>query len=366
MDHKKYWLGLKLICGYSNKLFMSLYNYFGSVEEAWKADLNNFERDFIKIKGFSPVLVEKLIARKKNIDLDKEFEKVLSLGIELITIQSRSYPPLLLEIFNSPPLLFVRGELIKKQNRSIAIVGSRRASSYGKLVAEELACDLSERGITVVSGLARGIDSAVHKGALEKEGGTIAVLGCGLDTVYPPENRKLFNDISEKGSVVSEFPLGTIPAQQNFPLRNRIISGLADGVVVVEASEKSGALITADFALDQGREVFAVPGSVKNRQSKGSHKLIKAGACLIESADDILDELGFKTEKPEDKKNDKPDFSLEEQMILEILKDESKQIETIVDESRFSAAKVASTLTLLEIRGFLKQDTGKNYIRTRY
>jgi DNA processing protein len=366
MDHKKYWLGLKLICGYNNKLFMSLCHHFGSAEKAWKADLNSFNRDIIKIKGFSPVLVEKLIEKKKNIDLDEEFEKVLNLGIELITVRDHSYPSLLLEIFDNPPLLFVKGGLIKKQNISIAIVGSRRASSYGKVIAEELACDLSERGITVVSGLARGIDSATHKGALEGRGGTVAVLGCGLDVVYPPENRKLFNDICEKGSVVSEFPLGTIPAPQNFPLRNRIISGLASGVIVVEASEKSGALITADLALEQGREVFAVPGSIKNRQSRGSHKLIKMGACLIESVDDVLDELGFKTEKPENKDKDEFSFSQEEQMILEVLKDEPKQIEIIMDETQFSAAKVASVLTLLEIRGLLRQDAGKNYIRTRY
>ncbi|MBI4743565.1 MAG: DNA-protecting protein DprA [Actinobacteria bacterium] len=366
MEHKKYWLGLKLICGYSNGLFRLICEYFGSPEEVWKADLEKFKTDFAKIKGFSADLVEKLIIKKKDINLEEEFEKVLKLGIELITVEDSSYPPLLLEIFNRPPLLFIKGDLIKKQNFSVAIVGSRRASSYGKLIAEELARGLSQKGITVISGLARGIDSAAHKGALENKGGTVAVTGCGLDIIYPPENKKLFSEICEKGSVVSEFPLGTTPVSYNFPLRNRIISGLTRGVVIVEASEKSGALITADFALEQGREVFAVPGAIRSSQSKGTNKLIKTGACLVENANDILEEFGFTIEKSDEKHREENDFSKEEQTILEILENEPKQIDVIVGETQFSASKVASMLTLLEIKGFLKQDAGKNYIRMKY
>lgn len=311
-------------------------------------------------------MVEKLVINKKNINIEEEFEKVLKLGIKLITVEDPGYPSLLLEIFNRPPLLFAKGDLIKKQNFSVAIVGSRRATSYGRMVAEELARGLSQKGITVTSGLARGVDSAAHKGALEDEGGTIAVVGCGLDIIYPPENKKLFTEICEKGSVVSEFPLGTTPVSYNFPLRNRIISGISKGVVVVEASEKSGALITVDFALEQGREVFAVPGAIRSSQSKGANKLIKTGACLVENANDILEEFGFTIEKSNKKYREESSFSKEEQTILEILESEPKQIDTIVEETQFSASKVASMLTLLEIKGFLKQDAGKNYIRMKY
>ena len=207
-----------------------------------------------------------------------------------MTFLAEDYPKVLLEIPDPPPYLYVKGEL-RGSETAVAVVGSRRASTYGMLTTTRLATELAAHGVTVVSGMARGVDTAAHRGALSGGGRTIGVLGCGIDVVYPPENRKLFEEMAEKGALVSEFPLGTLPLAENFPRRNRIISGMSRGVLVVEAMENSGSLITAQFALDQGREVFAIPGNINTSSSRGANRLIKQGAKLVESVDDILEEL---------------------------------------------------------------------------
>ncbi|NQT23051.1 MAG: DNA-protecting protein DprA [Candidatus Omnitrophica bacterium] len=223
--------------------------------------------------------------------LDKEIELIEKLGIKVITIDDKEYPSNLKHIYNPPKVLYVKGKIVPKDHYSIAVVGARKSSTYGRETAARLARELAEKSITVVSGMARGIDTYAHRGALESGGRTIAVLGCGINIIYPPENKSLMEEISKSGAVISEFPINTPPLRRNFPMRNRIISGLSFGVVVVEAAEKSGSLITASLALEQGREVFSVPGRVDTRLSRGTLALIKEGAKLVENVDDILEEV---------------------------------------------------------------------------
>lgn len=277
----------------------------------------------------------------------------------VIRDRDKDYPSLLKDIPQRPKKLYVAGELLRKttgnESLMLAIVGSRRATKYGLDMAFVIAKELSEFGLTIVSGLAEGIDAAAHRGALAGNGGTIAVLGCGLDVYYPWINRKLQDEIAAAGSLVTEFPAGTKPRGDQFPSRNRIISGLSVGVLVVEGASRSGTLITADMALAQGREVFAIPGSVNSRYSKTPHKLLKAGACLVESADDILNELDMSIhvgQKKRPAENDKRSISLseEEKRIISIVMDTPKKIDEIIYETRLQCEKVSSILVLLEIR----------------
>jgi DNA processing protein len=278
--------------------------------------------------------------------------------------------------------LYVKG-LLKEDDINIAVVGSRVASTYGKFTTERLCRELALKGITVVSGLARGIDSAAHRGALAGKGRTIAVLGCGLDIIYPPENEKLLMEIAQKGVVITEFPFGTQPNAPNFPSRNRIISGVSLGVVVVEAGEKSGSLITARVALDQGREVFAVPGSIDSAGSRGTHHLIRQGAKLIENVDDILDEilpqldLKFETHAPEENIPSRPSVDTEEKphsnvirnlndaerAVLKTITSKKVDVDTVIAATGLSAGDVLTILLNLELQGIITHLPGKMYIR---
>ena len=294
MDYDKirYWLALKSIAGIGNVVFLALIDTFGTLEAVFSASAAELQ----KITGITKKAAAGIAAFKDWDIINKDLAALEKAGINIITLQDSLYPPKLLEIYDRPPFLYVKGNL-KKDDIDIAIVGSRLASTYGKYTTERISRELALRGVTVVSGMARGIDSAAHQGALTARGRTIAVLGTGLDIIYPPENKKLFAAIGENGAVVSEYPLGTPPLASNFPARNRIISGMSYGVVVVEAGEKSGSLITARLALEQGREVFAVPGTIDSAGSRGTNKLIKQGAKLIENTDDILEEILPQLEK---------------------------------------------------------------------
>lgn len=362
MEDKKYWLGLKILCEYDNRLLSNMLEYFKTPEQTWEAH----SRDLKKVKGITMSQVARIQSRRGAIDIDAEVDKLKQLGIGIITLDDHYYPELLRQIFDPPPVIFYKGELIKVLSHAItiAIVGARQATTYGRMIAEELASGLSQYGVTVVSGVARGIDSAAHRGALRGQGSTVGVLGCGLDVVYPPENQSLYEEIALKGSLITEYPPGTYPAAQNFPARNRIISGLCEGVVVVEASEKSGALITADFALEQGREVFAVPGSIRSNLSKGCHKLLRAGACLVESVEDILHELGLMV-KPLEIDTGATDLSEQEKLLLRHLGWESRHIDEVTRDSQLDVSQVSSLLMVLELKGFLRQDSGNRYLRVR-
>ncbi len=287
--------------------------------------------------------------------------------IKTLSFTDKGYPTNLRYIYSPPPTLYIQGEIIPEDNIAIAIVGSRRGTYYGLRNAEALSFELATKGITIISGLARGVDSAAHRGALKAKGRTIAVLGSGLNVIYPPENRKLADKITQNGAVVSEFPLDTPPHRQNFPRRNRIISGLSLGVVVVEAAQKSGALITANFALEQGREVFALPGNIDSFTSVGTHDLIKQGAKLIESTKDIIEELEplrfCGTEKAQSKTEFKPDLPEEERQIYACLSSESLHIDEIIQKIDIPYGRLLTCLLKLEHKKLVKELPGKVFVR---
>jgi len=304
-----------------------------------------------------------------------------SLQYTLIKLNEKSYPKNLINIYDPPPELYVRGSYLPQDEKAIAIVGTRKASHYGMTIAKKLGFELASLGITIVSGMALGIDTAAHEGALSANGRTIAVLGCGLDIVYPPSNEDLMHSIISTGAVVSEFPLGTPPAHWTFPRRNRIISGLSLGVIVVEGHYKSGSMITAKLALDQGREVFAVPGNIEEEATKGPHWLIKQGAKLVESVEDVLEELrmevpnliqnsktcpenieGVKSKKEGPPRADYSNLTSDEQKIISVLSLEAQPMDNILAETKLSVPQVLNLLTMLEIKGVVKQLPGKRYV----
>jgi DNA processing protein len=301
--------------------------------------------------------------------LEEQLARLNSAGVEMITQSDPRFPGRLKEIPYPPLYLFIRGTLAPADGLAVAVVGTRAASYYGLKACRRLAGGLAARGLTVVSGLARGIDTAAHQGALEMNGRTLAVLGCGLDVVYPPENRKLYQEIPEHGALVSEFPLGTPPEARNFPIRNRIISGLALGVVVIEAGVSSGTSITVRCALDQGREVFAVPGPIDSPTSLGPHRLIQEGAKLVQDVEDILQELPSLSKAPG------PLFApaaasrvaeetrpLPEDPLLVLLGSEPVQLEELVQTSHLPVKDILTRLTLLELQGLVKELPGKCYV----
>jgi DNA processing protein len=295
-----------------------------------------------------------------------ELQRLKKTGARLITIFDSSYPTDLKQIHDPPPLLYLKGNDLPLRKTAIAVVGSRNPSHYGLKVTEEICQGLAMLDIAVVSGMAKGIDAAAHWGCLRRKGFTVAVLGSGIDVIYPSSNVKLYHSIAENGSVITEFPLGTPPEGRNFPIRNRIISGLSKGVVVVEASRRSGSLITASLALEQGRDVFAVPGSIESFKSTGTHFLIKQGAKLVENADDILQELGLSSPSSGDgappKKVTVPPLEEDERRIFDILGNYPIHIDTIVRSSEFDSAKVAGLLTGLELKGVIRQLPGKMFV----
>ena len=287
--------------------------------------------------------------------------------MKTLSIHSKAYPSNLKNIHRPPEELFIDGDILPSDKSAIAIVGTRRATYYGLSQCEKLAYELGLKGITVISGMARGIDSAAHRGALKAGARTIAVLGSGLNHIYPPENKKLYKEIVKNGAVVSEFPPDTPPARANFPQRNRIISGMSKGVVVIEAPAKSGALITADYALEQGREVFAMPGNVNSVKSRGTNALIREGAKLVENADDIIEELrSVMDNSPRStaySPQPVPSVSPDEKLIFDILNDEPKSIDEILQDSELPSGKAAEILLKLELKKLIKMLPGKNFVR---
>lgn len=339
----------------------SLVRHFGSPRVAWEAGT----KELSGAPGIGDGGAEGLAQRRSQLDPFREAAKLESTGISFICHTDPEYPENLLQIFDPPPVIFVRGSLKPADKLAIAVVGSRKPSQYGLVVAEKLAKDLAVVGITVVSGMARGIDTAGHKGALAGGGRTIAVLGCGPDVVYPRENYKLMEKIISNGAVISEFPPGTVPESWHFPVRNRIISGLSQGVVVVEAGEKSGALITADFALEQGRDVMAVPGNVVNPLTRGPHRLIKQGARLVEGAGDIIDELGLEKIFPvPEAGSEGVKMSGAEESLYSLLSLDPVSLDELIGRSGLSPQKAMAALMYLEIKGLARQMPGRFYIRT--
>ena len=339
----------------------TLVKTFGSAQKAWFAP----EHDLLSLPKFPRKIIKDIVEKRNRLDPQEEIEKLHQAGIKIVFADEPEYPPRLLEIFDPPGILYARGlpEVLKKP--MFAVVGARRASYYGLTVATRIARELAEAGLCVVSGMARGIDSAAHRGALEAGLPTAAVLGCGVDVVYPKENKKVMDEIITKGIVISEFPPGVKPVAGNFPQRNRIISGLAEGVLVIEAAAQSGSLITADFALEQGRDVFAVPGQVTNRLNRGAHGLIKQGAKLVEEAGDILEELGHQVVlRPPSPGNEKKSLTQNEKKVYNIILDNPVNSETIIDKTGLKSSEVLSVLLVMEMKGLVKQLPGQRYVRT--
>jgi DNA processing protein len=341
---------------------LALLQAFNSPKDIFEAS----REALLRVEGITEQNVEKIFALR-DMGVEKEKRIMEKVGAKIITIFDPSYPPNLREIYDPPALIYVRGEIKEEDKFAVAIVGTRRPTEYGRSVAYKLANELVQRGFTVVSGLARGIDTSAHKGALDGGGRTIAVLGCGVDIVYPQENKELMDRIIENGAVISEFAPGVPPQPWHFPERNRLISGLSLGAVIVQAPEGSGALITANLALEQGREVFAVPGNIEDPRSKGPHQLIKEGAKLVELVDDIITELGIPSQISHPTPTPTPKIpSLflppEEEQLLKLLSHEERYIGDITKESGLPPSRVASILTLLEIKGLVKRLPGDHFI----
>lgn len=352
-----WWFALKSVPMVGNATFRRLLEQFGAPERVMRAS----EAELARTRGVSAAAVANIRRHDYRPDAEQQSALLSRSGARIVTFLAEEYPKILLEISDPPPFLYVKGEL-SGSDIAIAVVGSRHASSYGKLTTTRIAAELAERSIAVVSGMARGIDTAAHRGALQAGGHTIGILGCGLDVVYPPENRALYEEMVQKGALVSEFPLGTLPLAENFPRRNRIISGISRGVLVVEARENSGSLITAQCALEQGREVFAIPGNINTSNSRGTNLLIKQGAKLVESVEDILEELPERC-RSHGSPAAKPSFSLtpQEAAIYTLLTASPLHIDDLIVKSELTVGDVSSILLRLELKGALTQLPGKYF-----
>jgi DNA processing protein len=318
-----------------------------------------------KVEGLHRDAIDGLVKFSAWADVEDEIRRIDAAGVTIVPFPDPCYPPRLRMIADSPPYLYIKGDLCAQDDRSVAIVGSRSASEYGRRVARDLARGLSSLGFTVVSGMARGIDGVAHEAALNTGGRTIAVLGSGADRAYPAEHERLYQRIIDNGAVISELPIGTRPAAFNFPARNRLISGLSLGVVVVEATEKSGSLITAALAVEQGREVFAVPGEVGSSRSRGAHRLIREGAKLVETVNDIVEEiepqLVRRAAEAPARRELPQQASGEAKKIFALLQDRSMHIDEVIESSSLPPSKVSEILLNLELQGFLQQLPGKRY-----
>lgn len=363
-DYKdKYsWLALKMIPNLGNITYKRLIERFGHPGKVFEADLH----DLMTVEGISKHIAYKINNKAWEGDPEKELELIEENDARLLTLADKSYPRDLMEIYDPPPLLYIKGNELPPDKIMIAAIGSRRPTHYGLKIAEQICKNLSKNNMAVVSGMAIGIDSACHWGSLAGGGPTIAVLGSGIDVVYPQSNKKLFNLITENGSVITEFPIGTVPEPKNFPIRNRIISGLSKGVLVIEASKKSGTMITASLAIEQGREVFAVPGSIESFKSAGTHYLIKQGAKLIENAEDILEDLGYIFQDARttagNNKRKLPFMTDNEKRICDYLGNYPVHIDEIARSIEIEAGQVSGLLMELELKGVIKQLPGKMFM----
>ncbi len=361
-EDRIYWAALSTVKGLGSRRIVSLVTYFGSARAAWEAPA----REWRQVPEIYDELVGELEPQRSGLNVDQLAATIERLGISVITLGDPAYPSLLKEIHNTPAVLYVRGHLQSDDAPTLAIVGSRKATHYGRTVAEQLASELAGMGVIIVSGLAKGIDSAAHIGAL-KTGITYAIMGTGLDTIYPRENERLAAAICERGALITEYLPGTPPHAAHFPARNRIISGLALGTLVVEAQETSGSLITADFALEQNREVFAIPGNIMSPTSRGCHRLLKQGARLVEGVQDIVDELRLRlnqTSSPLAGGSLEVALSAPQCQILDHLSLDPLHLDLLVRQCAMPMGRLLSELTQLELLGVIRQLPGRHYVRT--
>lgn len=357
IERKAYWVAFNLVRGIGAVRLRGLLDFFGSLEIAWQAPV-----DALSEAGLSAKIIENLVAVRKGVDLSRYWDRIEAQRITVLTWEDETYPARLKEIDQPPPVLYVRGEISDEDNWSVAVVGTRRITVYGRQVAEEVGSFLAQRGITVVSGLARGVDATAHEAALNAGGRTFAVLGCGVDRIYPPEHQRLAERIIASGALISDYAPGTPPDSANFPPRNRIISGLSLATIVVEAGDTSGALITATFAAEQGREVLAVPGNINAPQSRGTNRLIQQGARPLLKPEDVLEALELElVNEHREARQILPTDALEA-CIWGILSSQPIHIDEIESRSGLSIDKVSATLTLMELKGMVRQVGGMNYV----
>jgi DNA processing protein len=339
-----------------------LVDVFGSARAVWDAPEHR-----LREVNLPDAALTQLLEARQTLDLEAEFAKVEQAGAHLITLADADYPDLLRAIHDPPPVLYVRGSLLPTDSRSLAIVGTRRATRYGQDVAHRMALWLARQDVTIISGLAHGVDENAHKGALDAGGRTLAILGCGIDSVYPSGSEQLADAIADNGALISEFPVGTPPTAKNFPRRNRIISGLSLGVLVAEAPERSGALITVESALEQGRDVFAIPANIFNPMGNGCNHLIQDGAKLVMRASDVLDELDIAYSRQQTRTRAEtiaPDSDLEAQ-VLQLLEADPIHVDDLIRVSGLSASDVTATLTLLQLKGLAEPAGPMQYCRAR-
>lgn len=358
MADVRYWLGFNLVPRIGPVRLRALVHYFGDVEAAWHADASS-----LRAAGLAQDALDRLITLRPRLDLDAALARVTALGLRVLTWESADYPPLLRNIAQPPPVIYVKGAVAQADEFAVAVVGTRHASAYGKEVARRLARGLAENGVTVVSGLALGIDGIAHRAALDTGGRTLAVLACGLDSVYPASHRELAERIVAAGALISDYPVGTRPEAANFPPRNRLISGLSLGTLVVEAGIKSGALITVRFALEQGRETFAVPGNIYNKTSSGTNALIQAGeAKLVTSVSDILEELNLTMVSQHTEVREIVPETPEERALLAHVGPEPVHLDELVRSSGMPTAIVSSTLVMMELKGMVRRVDNTSYV----
>ena len=356
----KYCIGFSFIPGIGRVRLGYLENYFGSLEAAWQAGAAELKKAHL-----DDSVVRAVVVWRPRLDLDEELAKMKHHGVQAFTWYDDNYPARLKEIYDYPPIIYVKGEILPQDEWCLAVVGTRLATAYGRQVTEEIVTDLAHNNITIVSGLARGIDTIAHHTALEAGGRTIAVAACGLDIIYPSENTNLARQIIEHGALISEYPLGTKPKPEYFPRRNRILSGISLGVLVTEAGEGSGALITADMALEQNRDVLAVPGSVLSPASRGTNHLIQEGAKLVQNCQDVLEELNLRAVAQQLEFKEIIPASDTESLLLQKLTAEPSHIDDICATSGLPVSTVSSTLAMMELKGMVKSIGSMKYVLAR-
>ena len=359
-DQRRYWLALTMVSGIGAVRFRALLDHFGDAQSAWQARSAD-----LKAAALSPSVIENFTRLRQDLDLDRLEAELEQRQIRVLTWEDDLYPRRLRQIDTAPPVLYLRGELLPDDEWAVAVVGTRRVTSYGRQVAEELGTFLAHNGVTVVSGLARGVDAVAHQAALNAGGRTVAVLAHGLDQIYPAQNRRLAEQIRQQGALVSDYGLGVPPDALNFPPRNRIISGLSIATVVVEAGQTSGALITAEFAADQGREVFMVPGNIYAPQSKGTNRWIQKGAQPLLNFEELLETLDLTQLTQQKSARVMLPENSTEALLFGLLSQEPMHVNEIGALAELPINQVSSALALMELKGLVRQVGGMNYVAAR-
>lgn len=360
MSDLKYWLGFNQIPGIGRVKFSQLESYFGSLEVAWRADSSE-----LHLAGLDNKSVTSIIEQRPKIDTDAEIEKLEHHHIKALTWNDPAFPSKLKEIPDVPPIIYVKGTLGPEDDWAIAVIGTRRSTSYGREVTKQLTQELVHNRITIVSGLARGIDSIAHSTAVEANGRTLAILAHGLDSIYPVENTKLADLIVERGALISEYPVGSRARRENFPRRNRIMSGMSLGILIIESGDEGGPMITANWALEQNREIFAVPGSIFSPVSQGTNRLIQDGAKLVRNVHDILEELNLNIVPQQLEMKELIPSDKTESLLLSYLTREPVHIDEVCRQMQLPITTISSALAMMEIKGMVRRTGGMNYVLTR-